>query len=77
VVAAAAPRPVNVLVGSDFTTVAELAGLGVRRISVGGALARAAWGAFLDAAKEIAERGAFTGLARAVPFAELNTAFPS
>ena len=55
----------NVLAGSDFTTVAELASLGVRRISVGGALARAAWGAFLDAANEIAVRGTFTGLSRA------------
>ena len=43
VVRAVAPKPVNVLVGSDFTTVTELASLGVRRISVGGALARAAW----------------------------------
>jgi 2-methylisocitrate lyase-like PEP mutase family enzyme len=45
IVAAVAPKPVNVLVGSDFTTVAELAQVGVRRISVGGALARTAWGA--------------------------------
>ena len=57
VVKAVAPKPVNVLVGSDFTTVAELADLGVRRISVGGALARAAWTGFLQAAKEIAEQG--------------------
>lgn len=75
VVAAVAPRPVNVLVGSDFTTVAELAALGVRRISVGGALARAAWGGFLEAAREIAERGTFTALARGVPFADINRAF--
>jgi methylisocitrate lyase len=75
VVAAVAPRPVNVLVGSDFTTVAELAAAGVRRISVGGALARAAWGGFLGAAREIAEQGTFGGLARGVPFAELETAF--
>jgi len=67
---------VNVLVGSDFVTVAELADLGVRRISVGSALARAAWGGFLAAAKEIAERGTFTGLARGVPFASINGAFP-
>ena len=76
VVDAVAPKPVNVLVGGDFTTVAELAELGVRRISVGGALARAAWGGFLDAAREIAARGTFTSLARAVPFAEINGAFP-
>lgn len=75
VVQAVAPKPVNVLVGSDFTTVAELAALGVRRISVGGALARAAWGSFLEAAKEIAEQGTFTGLARGVPFADLNRRF--
>ena len=75
VVKAVAPRPVNVLVGSDFTTVSELARLGVRRISVGGALARAAWTGFLTAAREIAERGTFTNLGRAIPFAEINNAF--
>ena len=75
VVNAVAPKPVNVLVGSDFATVAELADAGVRRISVGGALARAAWANFLQAAKEIAERGTFTSLADAVPFAELNGRF--
>ena len=75
VVGAVAPKPVNVLVGSDFTTAGELAGLGVRRISVGGALARAAWGGFLRAAREIAERGTFTALADAVPFAEIDGAF--
>ena len=74
VVRAVAPKPVNVLVSSDFTTVAELARLGVRRISVGGALARAAWGGFLAAAREIASAGTFVGLARAVPFAEINQA---
>ncbi len=75
VVQAVTPKPVNVLVGSDFTTVAELAQAGVRRISVGGALARAAWTGFLQAAKEIAEQGTFTSLARAVPFAEINGSF--
>lgn len=75
VVRAVAPKPVNVLVGSDFTTVAALADLGVRRISVGGGLARVAWGAFLDAATEIAEYGTFTGLARGIPFAEIDGAF--
>jgi 2-methylisocitrate lyase-like PEP mutase family enzyme len=77
VVQAVAPQPVNVLVGSDFTTVTELAALGVRRISVGGALARAAWAGFLNAATEIADCGTFTALARAVPFAELNQRFAS
>jgi 2-methylisocitrate lyase-like PEP mutase family enzyme len=76
VLKAVAPKPVNVLVGSDFATVAELAELGVRRISVGGALARAAWTGFLQAAKEIADQGTFTGLARAVSFAEINRSFP-
>ncbi len=75
VVRAVAPNPVNVLVGADFTTVATLAAAGVRRISVGGALARAAWTGFLQAAREIAEQGTFTGLARAVPFAEINGSF--
>ncbi len=75
VVKAVAPKPVNVLVGSDFTTVAELAAAGVRRISVGGALARAAWSGFLESAREIAGPGTFTSLARAVPFAELERAF--
>jgi 2-methylisocitrate lyase-like PEP mutase family enzyme len=75
VVAAVAPKAVNVLVGSDFATVAELAELGVRRISVGGALARAAWAGFLQAAREIAERGTFTSLAGAVPFAEIDGSF--
>jgi methylisocitrate lyase len=74
-VKAVAPRPVNVLVGSDFTTVAELAELGVRRISVGGALARAAWTGFLEAAREIASQGVFTHLARAVPFVDLDESF--
>lgn len=75
VVKALAPKPVNVLVGSDFTTVAELADLGVRRISVGGALARAAWGSFLYAASEIAEHGTFARLAAGIPFAVLNRRF--
>jgi methylisocitrate lyase len=66
VVQAVAPKPVNVLVGAAFATVAELAALGVRRISVGGALARSAWTGFLEAAKEIAVHGTFTALGRAV-----------
>lgn len=77
VVSALAPKPINVLVGSDFATVAALAELGVRRISVGGALARAAWTGFLDAAKEIAGSGTFASLARAIPFATINGAFTS
>ncbi|HJT18712.1 MAG TPA: isocitrate lyase/phosphoenolpyruvate mutase family protein [Thermoanaerobaculia bacterium] len=77
IVDAVSPKPVNVLVGSNFTTVAELAALGVRRISVGGALARAGWGAVLAAAKEIAESGTFEGLSRAVPGDELQRYFSS
>jgi 2-methylisocitrate lyase-like PEP mutase family enzyme len=75
VVRAVAPKPVNVLAAGDYTTVADLAALGVRRISVGGALARAAWAGFFGAAKEIAERGTFEALARAVPSTELNGPF--
>jgi methylisocitrate lyase len=74
-VGALAPKPVNVLVASDFTTVADLAALGVRRISVGGALARAAWGSFLYAAQEIAEHGTFARLASAVPMPVLARRF--
>ena len=55
-----APKPVNLLVNAPFTTVAEAAALGVRRISVGGTLARTAWGGFLGAAREIADAGTFT-----------------
>ncbi|MEP6618744.1 MAG: isocitrate lyase/phosphoenolpyruvate mutase family protein [bacterium] len=75
VISAVQPLPVNVLVYSDFTTVAEVSSLGARRISVGGALARAAWGGFMQAAREIAEQGTFTLLAKAMPSAELNGAF--
>jgi 2-methylisocitrate lyase-like PEP mutase family enzyme len=71
-----APRPVNAIVMTNFgLTVAELADLGVRRISVGSALARVAWGAFLRAARAIAEHGSFAGLDGASSFAELNAVF--
>jgi methylisocitrate lyase len=60
VVSAVAPKPVNLLINAPFTTVAEAAALGVRRVSVGGTLARAAWGGFLDAAREIREAGTFS-----------------
>lgn len=75
IVEAVAPKPVNVLVGGGFTTVDDLRAIGVRRISVGGALARAAWAGFLEAAREIAEQGTFTALDRAVPFAEIDGSF--
>ena len=77
VVQAVAPRPVNALVYGDFTTVAEMTQIGVRRISVGGALARAAWGGFFAAAREIAETGTFAALSRAAPSDALNGAFPT
>jgi 2-methylisocitrate lyase-like PEP mutase family enzyme len=76
IVEAVAPKPVNVLIGGALGfTVKDLAGLGVRRISVGGALARAAWGGFIRTARAIAEAGTFDALADAVPFAELNGFF--
>jgi 2-methylisocitrate lyase-like PEP mutase family enzyme len=77
IVRAVAPKPVNVLVGGDFTTVAQLAEIGVRRISVGGALARAAWTGFLGAAKEIAGQGTFMALGRTISVPELNGLFGS
>ena len=76
VVKAVAPKPVNVLVGGAIgLTVADLAELGVRRVSVGGALARAAWGAFMRAAREIAEKGSFQAFGEAISFAEINGFF--
>lgn len=75
VVRAVAPKPVNVVVGSDFTTVEQLASLGVRRISVGGSFARTALTAFLGAAKEVAEHGTFTAFGRALPGAEIDRLF--
>src|SRR5665811_1877589 len=60
IVAAVAPKPVNLLIHTPFITVAEAAALGVRRISVGGTLARVAWFSFRQAAQEIADVGTFT-----------------
>ena len=60
IVEAVAPTPENLLVKAPFVTVEEAARFGVRRISVGGTLARTAWGGFLDAAREIADAGTFT-----------------
>jgi 2-methylisocitrate lyase-like PEP mutase family enzyme len=62
VVEAVAPTPVNLLVHRPFTTVSQAAGLGVRRISTGGALAKTAWRGFLETAREIAGQGSFTAL---------------
>jgi 2-methylisocitrate lyase-like PEP mutase family enzyme len=69
------PKPVNILVGSPGLTVAELADLGVRRISIGGSLARAAWGGFMRASREIAEKGTFAELGNGFPGGELNRMF--
>ena len=57
---AVSPKPVNLLVNAPFITVSEAASLGVRRISVGGTLARTAWAGFLSAAQEIADEGTFS-----------------
>jgi 2-methylisocitrate lyase-like PEP mutase family enzyme len=61
---AVSPKPVNLLINAPFTTVAEAAQVGVRRISVGGTLARTAWGGFLQAAREIADEGTFSRFER-------------
>lgn len=60
IVSAVSPKPVNLLINAPFITVAQAADLGVRRISVGGTLARTAWAGFLAAAQEIADSGTFT-----------------
>src|SRR5579871_3027408 len=76
VVKAVAPKPVNLLIGSPMgITVKDAAALGVRRISVGGALARSAWGGFIRMAKQIAEEGRFDGFAEAASGGELNKFF--
>jgi len=76
IVAAVAPKPVNLLIaGASDLTQADVAALGVRRISVGGALARCAWGGFMRAAKNIAENGRFDGLRDAASGADLNALF--
>lgn len=70
------PYPVNVLMSSNSgLTVADLAELGVRRISVGSAFSRVAWGAFLAAARKLKDDGSFEGLAGAASFDELNALF--
>ena len=75
VVKAVHPKPVNLLIGASGLSLAEAAGLGIRRISVGGSLARAAWGGFMRAAKEMAEKGTFTELGSGYPGGELNKMF--
>jgi 2-methylisocitrate lyase-like PEP mutase family enzyme len=77
IVRAVAPKPVNVLVSAPVPglTFARLADLGVRRVSVGSALARVAWAGFMRAAQGLVEPGSFDALAGAAPFAELDALF--
>ena len=75
-VAAVAPKPVNLLFGGAVgLTMSDAAALGVRRVSVGGALARAAWGGFMRVAKQLAEDGRFDGFMDAAPHDELQGFF--
>ncbi len=72
-------RPVNVVMGlvdAEFKTVADLAALGVVRISLGSALARRAYGALMDGAREMLQRGSFDFVADAMPFRDINMSFP-
>jgi 2-methylisocitrate lyase-like PEP mutase family enzyme len=74
--AALEPKPVNVLVSRNTgLTVADLAGLGVRRVSLGSVLARAAWTRFMEVAKDVASEGRFTSLEGIASFADLNAFF--
>jgi 2-methylisocitrate lyase-like PEP mutase family enzyme len=76
IVAAVNPKPVNVLMGSNTgLKISNLASIGVRRVSVGSSLARAAWTGFIRAAKLIADEGSVAGFDGAVPYAELNCFF--
>jgi 2-methylisocitrate lyase-like PEP mutase family enzyme len=75
VVKAVHPKPVNLLIGASGLSVKEAGDLGVRRISVGGSLARNAWAGFMRAAREIAEQGTFTELGNGYPGGELNKMF--
>jgi methylisocitrate lyase len=75
VVKAVAPKPFNLLIGSSGLSLDQARDIGVRRISVGGSLARSAWAGFMTAAKEMAEKGTFTELAKGYPGGELNKLF--
>jgi 2-methylisocitrate lyase-like PEP mutase family enzyme len=76
IVAAVRPRPVNILLfSSDGPTLPELADIGVRRVSVGSGLARAAWTGFLNAARTLANESSMAGFDNAVTFGELNSFF--
>jgi 2-methylisocitrate lyase-like PEP mutase family enzyme len=75
-VSAVSPKPVNILMSRNTgLTVPDLADLGVRRISVGSSLSRAAWTAFMHAAEAIAKEGSFSGFDDLVPYAEINSFF--
>jgi methylisocitrate lyase len=69
------PKPVNLLVGAAGPSLKDAGALGVRRISVGGALARMAWAGFMKASKEMAEQGTFGEFANGYPGGELNKMF--
>ena len=76
IVSALSPKPVNVLMSSNTgLKIADLAAMGVRRVSVGSALARTAWTGFIRAVKTIADQGSFEGFDGSVPFAELDDFF--
>ena len=75
IVKAVHPMPVNLLIGASGLSLAQAADLGVRRISVGGMLARTAWAGFMRSAREMAEQGTFTELANGYPGGELNKMF--
>jgi methylisocitrate lyase len=75
VVKAVAPKPVNFLVGAAGPSLKQAGDLGVRRLSVGGSLARTAWAGFMKASKEMAEHGTFGELANGYPGGELNKMF--
>jgi 2-methylisocitrate lyase-like PEP mutase family enzyme len=75
VVKAVQPKPVNLLIGASGLSLKEAEDLGVRRVSVGGSLARTAWAGYMKAAKEIAEKGTFTELSTGYPGGELNKMF--
>jgi 2-methylisocitrate lyase-like PEP mutase family enzyme len=75
VVRTAGPLPVNVLAAAPELTLKQYEDLGVRRVSVGASLARAAWGGFIHAAEDIAQHGRFDSLAQGASFAPLNKLF--
>jgi len=75
IVKAVHPKPVNLLIGASGLSLQQATDLGVRRISVGGSLARSAWAGFMRVAKEMAEKGTFTELANGYPGSDLNKMF--